>query len=93
MRADLTSSERRLSTLVRHLCGLSSSPCSPSRSSSENARIALAPMAALGSVFAHVVQAPEDPILGVRDLSRFTFHFSYLGLAFIVYSVLLDLSW
>jgi hypothetical protein len=74
MRADRTSSERRLSTLVRHLGDLSSSNCFPSHSSSssENARFALAPMAAFGSVFANVVQAPEDPILGVRDLSLFS---------------------
>ncbi|KAJ4806561.1 Aspartate aminotransferase [Rhynchospora pubera] len=78
MRVDRTSksdSERRLSTLVRHL-GASCSPSHTSISTEqfENSKISLSPMAAFGSVFANVVQAPEDPILGVtvaynKDLS------------------------
>lgn len=77
MGVDRTTSERRLSTLVRHLGGVSCSSCSPTHSSSsENARISRAPMAAFGSVFANVVQAPEDSILGVRDPSFSHFFFA-----------------
>jgi aspartate aminotransferase len=68
VRVDRTTSERRLSTLVRHLCDLSTSSPSHGSNSSQNnnGRFSRAPtMAAFGSVFSHVVQAPEDPILGV----------------------------
>ncbi|XP_020101330.1 aspartate aminotransferase, cytoplasmic isoform X2 [Ananas comosus] len=64
---------RRLSTLVRHLI-VPSPPSSSSSSSTEappmasqnpNDLVAPSPAAAFSSVFAHVAQGPEDPILGV----------------------------
>ncbi|KAJ3695732.1 hypothetical protein LUZ60_001109 [Juncus effusus] len=65
------SSERRLSTLVRHLSdhysSSSSVSCPASQSESSPGGIFTAAMAGFGggSVFASVAQAPEDPILGV----------------------------
>uniref|UniRef100_A0A7N0V5X0 Aspartate aminotransferase n=1 Tax=Kalanchoe fedtschenkoi TaxID=63787 RepID=A0A7N0V5X0_KALFE len=52
----VSAADRRLATLARHL----ESPPQGSESS-----IFASPTAAGNSVFAHVVQAPEDPILGV----------------------------
>ncbi|KAJ6841690.1 aspartate aminotransferase, cytoplasmic-like [Iris pallida] len=65
--------DRRISTLTRHLVGhsfssSSSSPSSSSSSSSSSMSISPSPTTAGlsgDSVFAAVVQAPEDPILGV----------------------------
>ncbi|KAG1346722.1 putative Aspartate aminotransferase 3, chloroplastic [Cocos nucifera] len=65
------SADRRLSTLRRHLGGSSPSSAAsrhpPMASESSTGAIASSPTAGFygGSVFAHVVQAPEDPILGV----------------------------
>uniref|UniRef100_A0A5B7ADB3 Aspartate aminotransferase n=1 Tax=Davidia involucrata TaxID=16924 RepID=A0A5B7ADB3_DAVIN len=55
--------DRRLSALVRHLEGSSSS----SAMESQNQTISASATSAFGdnSVFGHVVRAPEDPILGV----------------------------
>ncbi|WOK91490.1 hypothetical protein Cni_G00181 [Canna indica] len=78
MRAELASPIFRLNTLARHLgvsCSLS--PPSPMESQFPNQAIYPSPTAGFsgGSVFANVVQAPEDPILGVtvaynKDPSR-----------------------
>ncbi|KAI5669324.1 hypothetical protein M9H77_19177 [Catharanthus roseus] len=54
-----SSTDRRISVLAGHLEGSSSS--SPMESTS----VSVSPTSASGSVFSHVVQAPEDPILGV----------------------------
>lgn len=65
------SADRRLSTLGRHLSGQSTSSAAsrlpPMASEIAASAIAPSPTAGFhgGSVFAHVVQAPEDPILGV----------------------------
>ncbi|XP_073108856.1 aspartate aminotransferase, cytoplasmic isoform X2 [Elaeis guineensis] len=65
------SADRRLSTLGRHLGALSPSSAAsrlpPMASENPTGTIAPSPTAGFygGSVFAHVVQAPEDPILGV----------------------------
>ncbi|KAG9456149.1 hypothetical protein H6P81_000657 [Aristolochia fimbriata] len=58
-----SSTDRRLSALTRHLVGDSAL----SSSSMASSQVAPSPTAAGfgGSVFANVVQAPEDPILGV----------------------------
>ncbi|XP_010532471.1 PREDICTED: aspartate aminotransferase 3, chloroplastic [Tarenaya hassleriana] len=57
-----SSSDRRIGTLLRHLVGGSESLAMDPRSS-----VAASPTSGIagGSVFAHLVQAPEDPILGV----------------------------
>ncbi|PRQ27485.1 putative aspartate transaminase [Rosa chinensis] len=52
-----SASDRRLSALVRHLAAEESSPMDSLSASPTAARA--------DSVFAHVVQGPEDPILGV----------------------------
>lgn len=62
-----SASDRRLNALVRHLAAEESSSPMDSISASPTA-------ARADSVFAHVVQGPEDPILGVTtllSLSRF----------------------
>ncbi|THU59465.1 hypothetical protein C4D60_Mb07t02420 [Musa balbisiana] len=68
MRAELGSPGRRLGTLARHL-GVDYSPASSSLMASHNASEIVTPSTTAGSyggsVFANVVQAPEDPILGV----------------------------
>lgn len=69
--AGCRSADRRLSTLQRHLSGHSPSFAAaclpPMASENSDGVIAPSPTAGFygGSVFAHVVQAPEDPILGV----------------------------
>ncbi|OVA20333.1 Aspartate/other aminotransferase [Macleaya cordata] len=62
-----SAADRRLSTLVRHLGDSSSSSSSSMESQNPNSDISLSPTAAFNgdSVFANVVRAPEDPILGV----------------------------
>lgn len=57
--------ERRLNSLVRHLNGDLSASIMDSQS---NNSISASPTSAShgDSVFAHVVRAPEDPILGVN---------------------------
>jgi len=72
VREGSTSSERRLSTLVRHLlpsdrASVSSENSPVSSCTSHSEGISVAAMAGFegGSVFASVTQAPEDPILGV----------------------------
>ncbi|RXH72649.1 hypothetical protein DVH24_012333 [Malus domestica] len=59
-----TSSDRRLSALVRHLAAEEDQ--SSSAMDAHNNSISASPASAhANSVFAHVVRAPEDPILGV----------------------------
>ncbi|KAM0973666.1 hypothetical protein FF1_016963 [Malus domestica] len=59
-----TSSDRRLSALVRHLAAEEDQ--SSSAMDAHNNSISSSPASAhANSVFAHVVRAPEDPILGV----------------------------
>lgn len=64
-------SDRRLSTLARHLGG--SSPHSSMASQNPSQPISPSPTGAgftgSSSVFANIAQAPEDPILGVGDWS------------------------
>ena len=60
--------DRRLSALARHLEG-----SSPSSTMDTNHTISASATSGSdfgGSVFAHVVQAPEDPILGVLSLTQ-----------------------
>ncbi|XAR70879.1 Aspartate transaminase [Bertholletia excelsa] len=59
--AHSSATERRLSSLLRHL------EPSPSAAVSMDSQISRFPTSGFdgGSVFAHLVQAPEDPILGV----------------------------
>ncbi|KAG5562596.1 hypothetical protein RHGRI_005353 [Rhododendron griersonianum] len=58
--------DRRLSCLRRHLDPISSSSSSPSSAAMESSQtISASPTSAFDSVFAHLAQAPEDPILGV----------------------------
>lgn len=66
--------DRRLNALVRHL-GIEDSK-------SAMADISANPTSASNgdSVFAHVVRAPEDPILGVFLLLFISFHFRFLPL-------------
>ena len=55
--------DRRINALVRHLVQSSSSAMADSLSASATSSLQS------DSVFAHVVRAPEDPILGVISLS------------------------
>lgn len=58
-----SSSDRRINALVRHLYSSAMDP-------NNNSSISASPTSAhANSVFAHVVRAPEDPILGVLSLS------------------------
>lgn len=65
-------SDRRLSTLARHLLPMDS------RDSSISASPTSAGQA--NSVFAHLVRAPEDPILGVLYLLLIIFGWNMIGL-------------
>lgn len=72
--------DRRLSALARHLDGSSAS----STMDSHNYNHAISASATSGSgfggsVFAHVVQAPEDPILGVFSLCALNLLVSLFG--------------
>uniref|UniRef100_A0A803QWG9 Uncharacterized protein n=1 Tax=Cannabis sativa TaxID=3483 RepID=A0A803QWG9_CANSA len=66
--------DRRLNALARHLIAENSDP------SSAMAPVSASPTSAsngLDSVFAHIVQAPEDPILGVFYSILFFFAFMH----------------
>lgn len=59
-RNSCSSTDRRIAILARHI----EAPSSAS-SSMDSGSLYPSPTSAAGSVFSHVVQAPEDPILGV----------------------------
>lgn len=60
--------DRRLNTLARHLGEI------PDQNQMAS-NISPSPTASSDSVFAHIVQAPEDPILGVTFLLLFLFDY------------------
>lgn len=55
-----SSSDRRLNILARHLVAVNND-----QNQMDSQNISPSPTAASDSVFAHLVRAPEDPILGV----------------------------
>lgn len=67
-----SASDRRLKALARHLVDSSPVPVMDSHSQNPNDTVSPSPTSSAfhaGSVFAHIVRAPEDPILGVISLS------------------------
>ena len=67
-----SASDRRLKTLARHFVDSSPVPVMDSHSQNPNDTVSPSPTSSAfhaDSVFAHLVRAPEDPILGVISLS------------------------
>lgn len=62
--------DRRLNTLARHLSQF------PDHNQMAS-HISPSPTASSDSVFAHIAQAPEDPILGVTNYSFLSIPFDY----------------
>jgi hypothetical protein len=70
-----SSCDRRLNTLARHLIDVND------QNQNQN-QMASSPTASSDSVFAHLVRAPEDPILGVTiHLSQITNNFFNIRLS------------
>jgi hypothetical protein len=61
-----SASDRRLSALARHL--VDASPAMDSQNPNDTVSASPTSGVQADSVFAHVVRAPEDPILGVLSL-------------------------
>ena len=93
-----SASDRRLKALARHFVDSSPVPAAVMDSHSQNPNDTVSPSPTSSafhadSVFAHLVRAPEDPILGVISLSLSLYSLFYLSMYMYVGRYVLASVW